>query len=341
MRRLSDEFMTDLKEGFLYPILEAVQTEIDFILEIREDCIEIFYKGGRILELKRQRENEYIADFNIEDRTKGIPKCAEPEKSLKDFNKKITTMEEAKALVKNIRSFKDIMDYHFSNSENETFERYIQQLIVQENNLSRISNDTDYFIVDFEYKYKDDTVDTRFDLIALFWDRRRRQKVNCRLAIMEVKYGDVSLKDKNKNQKDGSDLIGHIKKTEKFLEDETRVREFRKEMFTIFKQKCDLDIFDLDPKEKNKEKVKNIKKEEIDEKIDTIIDPTIDFIFILAGHNPGSDTLKEELEKIKPEIENTTKPLTKANTKFAASSFAGYALFKENIKSFDEFMKLL
>ena len=310
MRGLSTEFMTALKEGgILFPILKAVQTDKDFIMEIREDCIHIYYKGGRILELEHQG-NEYMASFDIE-YAKNNPKRMEVEECLKA--NKITALDEAEKWADNIRFFKGIMDYHSGTSVKETLEKNVQQLIVQENNLSRISNDSDYFIIDFEYQCADMDDSPRFDLVGLFWDRKKRNKPrDCRIALIEVKYGDDSLQGEH-------GLTGHLIKAEKFLNDKKRVKDFKEEMVTIFSQKRKLGILNIE----------NPHEVPIE-----AIDDTIEFLCITAGHNPGSSKLKDELDRMKPEIKKT-------DVKFATSSFAGYALFKENIKSFEEFMELL
>jgi len=316
MRKLSPEFMTALKEGgILYPILKAVQTDKDLIMEIRDDCIDIYYHGGRILHLER-KENEYIASFDKE-YAKDHPKHEEAERCLR-----ITTQNEAGKWVDNIYFYKSIMDHHSNTVNREYLEKRVQQLIVQENNLFSPSESIDYFIIDFEYQcgvfeYQGDEVNTRFDLVGLFWDRKKRQKPkdkDCRLAIIEVKYGDGDSID---NKESGLDA--HIRKTEAFLADVNRVDDFKKEMVNVFKQKRELNLLTIE----------NPHEVPIE-----AIDDTIEFIIIVAGHNPGSSRLKNELEKMEPRIK-------KADVKFATSPFPGYALYKENLKSFTQFMKLL
>ena len=325
-RGLSPEFMTALKSGILSPILKAVQTDKDFILEIREDYINIYYKGGSILKLKHKKnKNEYSPTFD-ENYAKNNPKHTKEVRKRLAINK-ITTRDEAEEWANNIRFFKGIMDYDSSTSEKKKLEKSSQQMIVQENNFTKKSSttkkweSTDYFIIDFEYQCrafqyqgKGKSVRSRFDLVGLIWDIKDRNKPkDCRLAIIEVKYGDESLQGK-------SGLIDHLIKAEKFLDDKKREENFKKEMVTIFKQKRELGILNVD----NPHEVT----------IDTIANK-IDFLIIIAGHDPGENSvLMNELTKMKPEIK-------KANVQFATSSFAGYALFKENIKDFQEFMKLL
>jgi hypothetical protein len=269
MRGLSQQFMDDLKgNGKLSPILEAVHKDKDFIFEIRDDYLNIYYRGGNITKLERQG-NEYIAKFNpayaIADKDR-----ANIDQRIKD--NKIKSIGDAMTWAGNMHFFKGIMAHHFSNSPSETLEKDIQQMIVRENNILRSAESTDYFIVDFEYPYKTDAVDTRFDLIGLFWDSKyRKSPKNCKLAIIEVKYGDDALS----NAKNG--LIAHIKKTEAFLSDLKKVNSFKKEMINIFKQMRELKLINLE----NPHEVK----------LDAVIDP-IEFIFILAGHNPRSTVVE-------------------------------------------------
>jgi hypothetical protein len=323
MRKLSPKFMTDLKAGgILSPIREAVKNDKDLILEIREDYIDIYYRGGRILHVE-YNGNEYIARFDI-GYAKNHPKQMEVEKKLK--NNKITTQDDANRWVDSIRFFKEIMDYFFNSKNNDKLEKNIQQLIVQENNLIRTSNSTDYFIVDFEYqcsfKYQSkEMVRTRPDLVGLFWDsKERKNPKSCKLAIIEVKYGDDSIN----NDKNG--LTAHVIKAEKFLADKERVKNFKEEMTSIFEQKRELGLLNI----KNPHEVP----------IEAIDEP-IEFLFIIAGHNPRSSILENELDKLEKELDKTGSKLNKDNVLFATSSFAGYALFKKYLKSFSKFKELL
>ena len=325
MRKLSPDFMTDLKEGgLLSPILKAVQTDKDLIMEIRKNYINIYYKGGSILKLGCMRnKNEYRPTFD-EKYAKSNPKHTKEVKKRLKVNK-ITTMKEAEKWADNIRFFKSIMDYNSSTSEKTKLEKSSQQMIVQENNLTKKNNrskelgSSDYFIIDFEYQcrafqYQGKRVIPRFDLVGLFWDIKNHNKPEgCRLAMIEVKYGDESLQGEH-------GLTDHLIKAEKFLDNKKREEDFKKEMVTIFQQKCELGILNIE----NPHEVT----------IDAICEK-IDFLFIIAGHDPGENSvLGNELNNMKPKIKKT-------NVLFATSSFAGYALFKENIKSFTEFMDLL
>jgi len=45
-RRLSDRFMKDLKSGLLQPLLQRVHDDPTLELEIRDDYINVYYRGG-------------------------------------------------------------------------------------------------------------------------------------------------------------------------------------------------------------------------------------------------------------------------------------------------------
>lgn len=325
MRGLSKEFMKDLKVGgILSPIREAVKSDKDLIMEIRDDYIDIYYRGGRIMGLKHH-DNEYTAEFD-KSYAKNHPKQKYVEGELE--KNKITTLDDTARWVDNIRSFKEIMDHHFNTSTKEDFEKYVQQLIVQENNLIRTSESTDYFIIDFEYQANfeyggKEKIKTRFDLVGLSWDSTiedRKKPKGCKLAIIEVKYGDGSLA----NDKTG--LVAHITKTEKFMDDKNRVNDFKGEMVDILKQKRELGLLNI----------KNPHEVPIE-----AIDGQIEFLFVIAGHNTRSSILENEIVKLEDELNKKNLNLKKGNVRFATSSFTGYALFKKNMKSLSDIKKLL
>ena len=54
MRGLSEEFIRALKSRFLEPVLDLVKSDYTLCLEIREDYINIYYRGGNILRIKQK-----------------------------------------------------------------------------------------------------------------------------------------------------------------------------------------------------------------------------------------------------------------------------------------------
>lgn len=61
MRKLSVKFMGDLvnPDGVLYPILTRVRKDHTLMLAIRENFINIYYRGGNILNIKEHNKGFY------------------------------------------------------------------------------------------------------------------------------------------------------------------------------------------------------------------------------------------------------------------------------------------
>ena len=55
MRKLSDRFLQDLKSGFLSGLMARVHQDRDLDLEIRQDYLNIYYKGNSLLKLDQVR----------------------------------------------------------------------------------------------------------------------------------------------------------------------------------------------------------------------------------------------------------------------------------------------
>src|SRR4051794_39293635 len=63
-RGLSDEFMKDLQGGPLSPLLERIQRDGSLCLEIREDYLNVYYRGGNLMKVSRV-EDSYVAFFDV------------------------------------------------------------------------------------------------------------------------------------------------------------------------------------------------------------------------------------------------------------------------------------
>ena len=178
MRGLSRDFMNDLLEGHLYELLEKCQKDIDLDMQIRDDYINIYYKGNSLLKLSKMRQNSYKVDID--------------EKLIGDLDlpDKLSGIEDTKKFVKNIPFIKENIIAHGTSS----LEREYEQLIVRANNReAKIVNE--YFIIDRQYKRKENEEadrekdDNIFDLTGFYWSRDKRnvdKKAN--LSFMELKY---------------------------------------------------------------------------------------------------------------------------------------------------------
>ena len=133
-RRLSSPFMNDLKEGGLLNLpLERVKKDPTLCLEIRQDYINIYYRGGNIIRI--EEKEDYIPWFDI-----NYYICDEAE-LFKTLPKKICGKDDIAAWIAAIPNLKQTMDYWFCTNQKE--EREFQQLILRENNGSSIGNSTE------------------------------------------------------------------------------------------------------------------------------------------------------------------------------------------------------
>ena len=235
-RGLSPDFIKDLidkNSGWLKEILAYVKKDNTLDLEIRKNYIDIYYRGGKILEItergKCKKNSEKIkykdSKYTYEYDEKYLKNLAySPGNALNtyiavgEWNNYFPMMKQA-------------MDFHFSTYAKE--EREYQQLVVRENNYSSIANSTDYFIIDVEYQFGNKF---RFDLIAVEWPTTsRRSPKKPKLIIIEMKYGDGSLKN-------GSGIVKHCEDYNAFISIPQRVDDFKEEMHKVYQQKRDLDL---------------------------------------------------------------------------------------------------
>lgn len=301
-RGLSDKFMTDLKQGLLLPFLDRVQQDTTLDLEIRNDYLNIYYRGGsmfRVSPATRFDGYEVAFDTNyISSSTKSLlrlPKNA------------IACSDDAKDWVAYIPQLKDTMDLWFGKHPKD--ERALQQLVAWENNTSPWAKGTDYFVIDIEY---DNHKGARFDLVALKWEstasaRKLAKGYIPRLVIIEMKAGDGAT--------DGdSGILGHIDKTTNFLKSDEQVACFKTEMLRVFSQKRELGL------------IKTLRKNTYDV---TTVANKIDFMFLFVGHDPSSKKMFRSLKA----IDNTS-----FNIQVCVANFMGFGLYGEGVHSLEKFI---
>lgn len=298
-RGLSGKFIMDLKEGILLPFLERVHADPTLDLEIRNEYINIYYRGGSMFRVEAQPRDQYKVFFDT--------KYSTVSSNLIDLPKSpITCTVNSEEWVAYIPQLKDTMDLWFGKHPKE--ERALQQLVAWENNSSSWANSTDYFIIDIEY---DNHKGAKFDLVALRWDstastRKLSKGYIPRLVIIEMKAGDGAI--------DGKAGIGvHIQKTRSFLQSPDQIISFKDEMMQVFKQKRELRL------------IKALRKN--DHEI-TQVDQKIDFMFLFAGHDPSKRKLLKSLDAIDDTFDNI---------QMCVANFMGFALYAKSVDSFKVF----
>lgn len=299
MRKLSTDFINDLIGGKLKNFLTSVKEDDTLSLEIRENYINIYYRGGNIFKIK-QCATGYEVHFDENYCNK-----------YKDIISDIKSSEYEK-WTNNIPFLKADMDAWFF--KHPKLEREYQQLVSRENNSSSIANDTDYFITDIEYANSENK--SRFDLVGFKWLSTATSHKNADdicLVFIEMKYGDKALSGSAGIKKHYEDLY-------KFLNDKNKVEDIYKEVETIMKQKLELCLL----KDINKKEIKFSKNKP-------------EFILLLANHKPVKSVLKRELkEVINSSYYNDLKQMV--DMKIAKASHMGYGLYSELMVDIEVFV---
>lgn len=309
MRVLSKKFMSDLSdtEGVLFPILSSIKKDQTLMLAIRDGFINIYYRGGSILRVTENKGRPYGGFFDEQYNKTGqeMPKTPGT----------IKNQDDAKEWVDSLPVLKSIMNEFLSTYSKD--EREFQQLVARENNSSSISNESDYFISDIEVS--ESNTRARFDMTAIKWPTtKRRSGDNCRIAFIEMKYGDGALGGK-------AGMLKHLKDMDSLI---TNKLSYKKMLHVIEKQFNQLDQLGL----------LKFNKGQRFTKVSLDLNAKPEVIFILANHNPRATGLKTILST--PEIKEYSKS-EHFDLKFFVASFAGYGLYKECMLNLSEFSRLL
>jgi len=298
--------MNDLKDkgGILYPILSRVRQDDTLMLAIRDNYINVYYRGGSILKVEETQTNQYSAffDSNYNIMKFDIPTLPPKLLSKNDTSKWVVSFPQLKAA----------MDSWLSKHNKP--EREFQQLVARENNFSTISNSGEYFITDIEFA--DSELGARFDMLALQWPARQRQSSkSCRVTLIEMKYGDDQLEGE-------AGIMKHLQDMDSIINDKDKYTELVSIIETQFNQLYDLGLIKV-----------NIVDDLKTIKLDTNIRPEV--IFLLANHNPRSTKLKTIINAL--DIGH----FSKLDIKFFVSSFAGYGMHSDCMLSFKQFQEIL
>ena len=299
MRGLSKQFMSDLETGVLHPFLDRVRNDQTLDLQIRNNNLNIYYRGGNLIGISN-RGGKYKAWFDESYAGKKASRKRIPARP-----EVINGSADVCSWLASFPASKQMMDRSFIRKKGE--EREYQQLVVRDNNIGGVSRATDYYICDLEYAVGPN----QFDMVGVEWPSTpsaRKTASGRRLVLIEMKYGDGALTSK-------AGLVDHVRKIDAFLANKTQVGDMKKSMVTIFKQKHQLGLMNC---------TNPLKSFSGD-------DPLV--IMLLANHDPGKRNLKQELAHLASMHFNSRFEL-----KFATSSFMGYGLFKPALLTMDELL---
>jgi hypothetical protein len=309
MRELPGTFMQDLldPEGVLHPILSRVRKDQTLMLAIRDGFINIYYRGGSILRVTENKGAAYRGFFDERYNKSG--------REMPHTPAIIRHQVDAEAWVDSLPVLKRIMDEFLSTHNKD--EREFQQLVARENNSSSISNESDYFISDIEVS--ETNSHARFDMIAIKWPTtNRRSGENCRLAFIEMKYGDDALGGK-------AGVLKHLKDLDCLITNKESFSQMRGVIENQFNQLDQLGLLKFN-KGHGFTRVS----------LDPYAKPEV--IFILANHNPRATGLKTILST--PEIVAYNES-SHFDLRFFVASYAGYGLHAKSMLPLEGFRKLL
>ncbi|MBR0689877.1 hypothetical protein JQ594_28470 [Bradyrhizobium manausense] len=264
-RVISDKFIKDLQEeGRLHELTKKVQNDDTLMLALRGHYINVYYRGGSILNLSEQ-DNGYAARFDTN---------YSKEKSLDLPHSTIKTAEDCSNWVAALSGLKEIMNSYFATKRKS--EREFQQLVAWENNRSIISNETEYFITDIEFADRDQGA--KLDMVGLKWlSGHRRDETRCTPVLIEMKYG-IGAYDGD------AGIAKHITDLEGILANPVKRESINKTIEDQFDQLLKLQLVDF-----NKHARYNR----------ALVSGRPEVIFLLANHNPRSKRLLNILEEIK------------------------------------------
>lgn len=301
--------MNDLLDpaGILHPVLERVRVDDTLMLAIRKNYINIYYRGGNLLRVKKGESGIYTAFFDNKYCNYGL---LAPE-----LPGIIENHDASRRWVDSFQTLKLIMDIYFTHHRKP--EREFQQLLVRENNFSCHSNQSEYFIVDIEFA--DKALGARFDALAVYWSSSNRKDPSyTRPVFIEMKYGDSALSG-------SSGIVKHLNDIDSFVSDREKYEVMVKTMETQFNQLDELGLMNF----KRGKGWKGLS-------LNPNVNPEV--IFIFANHNPRSSKLLSLFDSHEIEKYVNTK---RFDLKFYVSTFAGYALHGDSMMGLEEFRRFL
>jgi len=313
-RILSNQFIIDLKSGLLNPILERAKADRTLLFLIRDQTVNLYYRGSSLAKISAGK-NGYQVSVDPEYFKYG-------EETPLKLPFPVQTFEDAKTFVRFIPNIKNAIDLYLSKHPKD--EREFQQLVIRDNNGNSSANATDYLICDMEYTHSLYT-SMRFDMIAAHWpsqSAKRKKLDNLELAIIEMKFGDNALRGDGKT----TDGAGILKHWEDLLASKDHLASLRLEMAQSTRQLAELGLLTIS----------EMDREDRTGKIAFADAEVTDWILLLANHDPESEILLRELERLSQKVRET--PDAPYRVKIAVATFMGYGLFDQGLIPLDDFL---
>lgn len=167
MRKISQNYLAELKTGYLAPLTDRVRRDPDLDLFIRDGYINIYFKGNSLLKLTEKKRGGYSAHIH--------------KKYLHGLElQQISDRDDVEKFLGMIPNLKENILYHAKSS----LEIEYEQLFIRANNNER-ENSTDYYFVDRQYTLKGKY---RIDLMGIYWPLPHRSEDMVYPCLLEIKY---------------------------------------------------------------------------------------------------------------------------------------------------------
>lgn len=307
-RIISNNFVRDLEDGVLRNILKYVKSDTTLAMEIRKDCINVYYRGGSLLKIKEAGENLYNGYFD-----KNYVKSENSQGVIVECIKGIDSVSKANKLIDYIPKIKQQMDLWMKIEMPDGGEREYKHIVAKENNYGLIGKESDYFIGDIEYRGCLNNY--LFDMVGVKWSVENTNTDNLDLALFKMYYGDNHLKAPEA-------ILSNLKDIIDFLHNEEYLNHLKADLKEIYKVKTLLGL--LYP----------YKELQID------FTDKIEIVYIFGNQSNENQKLKNTLLQIKNSKEY--KELSKiVSVKIATSSFMGYGLYEKNMIDLEKAIELL
>lgn len=315
MRGLSEAFIEDLLSGQLVLLLEAVKKDDTLCMEIRENYINVYYRGGNLLKVSAASEGKYLYQFDhhyfTQNRNTGAVRYLLP------------SLGPAENWVQLFPQLKAEMDFWFY--EHPMAMREKQQQILRDNNSGYGGRDTDYYIVDLEYANLENG--SKFDMLAARWYEKSDIK-DIRLALIQVKDGDHLMSCGSEGP--GSGIRGSLLDFESFLAKKP-AWDLANDIFTeariVLGQKIKIGLID------------GISENAFSKYFDLARIQKVECILIFCNHKPKTGVIGCEFREFM-ETPQYTRLSEIADIRIAQASFMGYGLYVEQMVAPEKIAKL-
>lgn len=299
--QLSPEFMQDLKDGILSPLLQEVRDDDTLLMGLRGSYVTVYYRGGQLIKVAPESNGYSVAFDSNYDAGGVLHGRLERHGCVDILKRRIQSADDMVRVVGVLSEFKRLMDRH--PKVKSGLEREFQQVAARINSRSKSSNSSHYFITDIEHKYED----ARYDMLGVRWRRHveYRDRKSLVPVLFEMKYGLDALGGV-------SGVIGHLDKTLDHLACEDFRAGLRKNIKAQFDQLSQLGLLQYEQGTSTDEFL--------------TVDDHIQVVFVLAEYVPHSERLTPILEACDKRMAKFNTPGLQVDLRFASASLCGYAM---------------